>query len=71
MLRLEDAVGKTPKQTTDKEIAIREAKKFRNILQKNKQIGPDGKPLDAGVTHVEKLDDKGNSLLVRKRFSAI
>jgi len=64
-------MGKTPKQTGDKEATARETEKFRKILQKNKQVVPDGEPIEPGVTHVEKLDDTGNRLLVRKRFSAI
>lgn len=64
-------MGKTLKPSTSKNVIARETKEFREILRKNKQVVPEGKPLEPGVTHVEKTDDKGNRVLVRKRYSAI
>jgi hypothetical protein len=59
-------MAKVTKKTNAREVEV-----FRKTLRKNKQVVPKGKPLGPGVTHVESTDKKGNTKLVRKRFSAV
>jgi len=59
------------KPTKSKKANAREVEVFRKTLRKNKQVVSKGKPIGPGVTHVESTDKKGNTRLVRKRFSAV
>jgi hypothetical protein len=48
-----------------------ETGKFVQTLEDNHQIAYEPGPLQPGKTHQVIVDDKGNKVLVRKRFSAI
>jgi hypothetical protein len=43
--------------------------RFREVLEDNHAIAPPGAPLPPGATHTVETDERGDQILVRRRFS--